>query len=71
MRRYCVESVNYAYMISVDRLSIHKSQGQTLERVKVDMGEIFEAGQGYVALSRATRLESLQVIRFRPEKYVT
>ena len=27
-------------------LSIHKSQGQTLERVRVDLGRIFEKGQG-------------------------
>lgn len=27
-------------------LSIHKSQGQTLERVKVDLARIFEKGQG-------------------------
>lgn len=27
-------------------LSIHKSQGQTLSRVKVDLGRIFEKGQG-------------------------
>ena len=27
-------------------LSIHKSQGQTLERVRVNMGRIFEKGQG-------------------------
>ena len=49
-------------------MSIHKSQGQTLERVKVDLGRIFEKGQAYVALSRATSLEGLQVLNFNPGK---
>lgn len=49
-------------------LSIHKAQGQTLERVKVDLGKVFEKGQAYVALSRATRMEGLQVLRFDPKK---
>ena len=49
-------------------LSIHKAQGQTLERVKVDLGKIFERGQAYVALSRATCQEGLQIMRFDPKK---
>jgi ATP-dependent DNA helicase PIF1 len=49
-------------------LSIHKSQGQTLSRVKVDLGRIFEKGQAYVALSRATTMETLEVINFEPSK---
>lgn len=49
-------------------LSIHKAQGQTLERVKVDLGKIFEKGQAYVALSRATTQEGLQVMRFQKDK---
>ena len=49
-------------------LSIHKAQGQTLDRVKVDLGKIFEKGQAYVALSRATCQEGLQVSRFDPKK---
>jgi len=49
-------------------LSIHKSQGQTLQRVKVDLGKVFEKGQSYVALSRAATMEGLQVLRFDPKK---
>lgn len=49
-------------------LSIHKAQGQTLERVRVDLGKVFEKGQAYVALSRATSMAGLQVMRFDPRK---
>lgn len=42
-------------------LSVHKSQGMTLNRVIVDLTRAFEEGQVYVALSRATRLEGLKI----------
>jgi ATP-dependent DNA helicase PIF1 len=49
-------------------LSIHKAQGQTLERVKVDLAKVFEKGQAYVALSRATTKQGLQVMNFQKSR---
>ena len=52
-------------------LSIHKSQGQTLSKVVVDMKNIFENGQAYVALSRAVSREGLQVLNFNRSKVIS
>ncbi|RKF61786.1 ATP-dependent DNA helicase PIF1 [Erysiphe neolycopersici] len=49
-------------------LSIHKAQGQTLPRVKIDLRKIFEKGQAYVALSRSTTQAGLQVLNFDKSK---
>jgi ATP-dependent DNA helicase PIF1 len=44
-------------------LSIHKSQGMTIDALEIDLGEnIFTCGQAYTALSRAKSLKSIKII---------
>ena len=46
-------------------ITIHKSQGLSLDRASIDIGEgIFECGQTYVALSRIKSLEGLYLTSF-------
>uniref|UniRef100_A0A6C0J8I3 AAA+ ATPase domain-containing protein n=1 Tax=viral metagenome TaxID=1070528 RepID=A0A6C0J8I3_9ZZZZ len=45
-------------------LSIHKSQGMTLENAVIDLKDCFIHGQLYVALSRIKNLDGLYIINF-------
>lgn len=50
-------------------LTIHKTQGLSLDAVMIDLGnEIFEPGMAYVALSRSKKLENVFLIEFNKSK---
>lgn len=48
-------------------ITVHKSQGMTLDKASIDLTRAFTSGQGYVALSRLQSLEGLHLIGFNPQ----
>ena len=65
-------SVKYIPLKLAWAISIHKSQGMTLDACQIDLGDnIFAEGQGYVALSRCKKLSNIQIINLSRNAFKT
>lgn len=62
---------NYMPLKLAYALSIHKSQGCTLDAIEIDIGKnIFAAGQAYTAISRARNLNSIKIKDISKDSFI-
>lgn len=71
-RMVTTPTVSYVPIKLAYALTMHKSQGMTLDAVEIDLGpSVFTAGQAYTALSRARDLDSVWLTNFVPRSFMT
>lgn len=51
-------------------ITVHKSQGMSLDQALIDLSQTFEYGQGYVAISRVRTLQGLHLKGVNPKVYM-
>ena len=74
----CLETGRLSEIASIAQLplslawaiTVHKSQGMSIDRIYCDLSKAFAPGQVYVALSRARSLEGLYIQNFNPRKII-
>jgi ATP-dependent DNA helicase PIF1 len=52
-------------------VTIHSSQGMTLDALEIDLGDVFASGQAYTGISRAKSLKTLRVTNVKKESFKT
>jgi ATP-dependent exoDNAse (exonuclease V) alpha subunit len=50
-------------------ITVHKSQGISLDEAVIDLSSVFEYGQGYVALSRVRRLSGIYILGWNDKAF--
>lgn len=50
-------------------ITVHKSQGMSLDEAVMDLSQVFEFGQGYVALSRVRRLNGVHLLGWNEQTF--